>query len=470
MTLEAPQRIDLADANSWDQIDDGLLTPEDKTLLREQFREDREGILYLTRQEISELSRIIETQRNSGISPVVRDAMTGELDAFIDNQIGLSLSDILGEENEQIQVVETLAANILFGEGAVLSGLNLSDRPQRYLTTSLSLSLIDYIHASENPVELLENPEEFLVEINDRLESLKTLANSTVGHRGIDMQARLNIEADGEQNTICMNVLEGKSFFNMVLAGELDAAGIERELEGANTQETIETPDLGELSRETRESVESILRLMQAQDRSGDIITGDTPLADVQRITAAPESERKTLFELLAELLKVFGEMFQSMIDNAASRLTDDSNTDIRGEGREDIISPEERNIVLSTIDFGHNSAILPQLERLSITNLESPSYEEILQVLGAEGSETITDENTYQIGYAVQSVLLELGYDTVGTVDAIVGENTQAALRRFQQTHSLEQTGEITRETLDALGSELRGRNQQEIETEIGV
>jgi len=331
MTPEAPQRIDLADVSSWDQIDDWLLTPEDKALLSEQFKEDQESIMYLTRQELTELAQIIEKStnwENDAQSRVIHNEE--KIQNFLSEQIAewLSLSDILGEENEGIQIVESIAADILFWEWAVLSGLNLSDRPQRYLTTSLSLSLIDYIHASENPVELLENPEEFLVEINDRLESLKTLANSTVWHRGIDMQARLNIEADWEQNTICMNVLEGKNFFDTLFTWDLDAAWIESTLEEANSENPIEQADLWEVSREAISQVQDILSRIPETGDNGGTSNWDNrqELANIITRTvnwAETAEEKKSIMELLLDLIKGILNLANNMFDGTASSLTE---------------------------------------------------------------------------------------------------------------------------------------------------
>jgi len=59
MSLETPIQIDLSQENSWDQVDDSTLTPEEKTLLREHFREESESIIYLTQQELQELKDIL---------------------------------------------------------------------------------------------------------------------------------------------------------------------------------------------------------------------------------------------------------------------------------------------------------------------------------------------------------------------------------------------------------------------------
>jgi len=52
-----------------------------------------------------------------------------------------------------------------------------------------------------------------------------------------------------------------------------------------------------------------------------------------------------------------------------------------------------------------------------------------------------------------VQSKLAQLGYYH-GSIDGVVGDETQAALARFQEDHDLSVTGTLTRATLESLGS----------------
>jgi hypothetical protein len=42
MKLVAPIQIDLSQGNSWDKIDDSLLTQDDKNMLKEHFTEEHE--------------------------------------------------------------------------------------------------------------------------------------------------------------------------------------------------------------------------------------------------------------------------------------------------------------------------------------------------------------------------------------------------------------------------------------------
>jgi peptidoglycan hydrolase-like protein with peptidoglycan-binding domain len=52
----------------------------------------------------------------------------------------------------------------------------------------------------------------------------------------------------------------------------------------------------------------------------------------------------------------------------------------------------------------------------------------------------------------AVQSELAKLGYYH-GAVDGIVGDETEAAIARYQADHDLSVTGTLTAATLQALG-----------------
>ncbi|PYJ89046.1 MAG: hypothetical protein DME71_11025 [Verrucomicrobia bacterium] len=52
----------------------------------------------------------------------------------------------------------------------------------------------------------------------------------------------------------------------------------------------------------------------------------------------------------------------------------------------------------------------------------------------------------------AVQSELAKLGYYH-GSIDGVVGDETQAALARYQEDHDLSVTGTLTAATLQSLG-----------------
>jgi hypothetical protein len=62
MSAEAPIQIDLSQDNSWSQIDDSMLSENEKNLLAEQFKEESEGIIYLTQQELKNFKDIISSE------------------------------------------------------------------------------------------------------------------------------------------------------------------------------------------------------------------------------------------------------------------------------------------------------------------------------------------------------------------------------------------------------------------------
>lgn len=316
MSIEAPVQIDISDDNSWDQIDDTHLTEEDKDFLREQFREEQERIIYLTRQELSELSRIVETQRNSWISPSVRDAMSWELDEFIESQIGLSLSDVLGEDSEEFQIVENLAEEFLFGEDWAMTALNLSQRPQQYLTTSLSLSIIEQIQSLENPRSALENLDQTFVEMWAWLELLHELTNLREDLPNWQTHPRISLSENGEQNIICMDISEGKNFFNELLSWELDQESIRDRLHSANHNEEIESADISEIINETQSIIEAMRSspsdiVWDNDDRVRSVTDEDIEGALDDTI----DWENKNLMDRFRELIEAILDALKSMFE-----------------------------------------------------------------------------------------------------------------------------------------------------------
>jgi His-Xaa-Ser repeat protein HxsA len=61
-------------------------------------------------------------------------------------------------------------------------------------------------------------------------------------------------------------------------------------------------------------------------------------------------------------------------------------------------------------------------------------------------------EEHDTQLVQSVQQALKQKGYD-VGTIDGQWGTNTQDALRQFQQSQGITQTGNLDAQTLSALG-----------------
>ena len=340
MSIEAPVRVDLAQDNPWEATN---LTDEEKNYLREQFTAERNEVLYLTQQELSELSRIVETQRNSWISSSVRDAMGWELETFIEEQNGLSLSDLLGEQNEQFSAVEEIAEQLLFSENWAMKNLNLSDRPKQYLSTALALSIIEQIHQHENPVSVLNDPQLIITDMWSWLEDLLFLSRLTNNH----WDWSVLLQDNWEWNEICMNVLRGREFFNQLLNWELPQEEIRETLYTANTNEAIEAIDISELSSEVQDIIADIhSRISTTQDEwdNSDIWSDADDL--MRRIDESETAEeRKTLLDLLADLIKALGDALKGMLDGAATTISRNSdwNTDTVAAWAEqwEVLSPE---------------------------------------------------------------------------------------------------------------------------------
>lgn len=60
-----------------------------------------------------------------------------------------------------------------------------------------------------------------------------------------------------------------------------------------------------------------------------------------------------------------------------------------------------------------------------------------------------------------VQEKLKNEGYN-VGSVDGLIGPNTESALREFQESNDLSASGELNQETIDALGVDVELDDQQ--------
>jgi len=61
-------------------------------------------------------------------------------------------------------------------------------------------------------------------------------------------------------------------------------------------------------------------------------------------------------------------------------------------------------------------------------------------------------EEHNPQLVRSAQQALKQKGYD-VGTVDGQLGPNTESALRQFQQSQGITQSGNLDQQTLSALG-----------------
>ena len=68
-------------------------------------------------------------------------------------------------------------------------------------------------------------------------------------------------------------------------------------------------------------------------------------------------------------------------------------------------------------------------------------------------------EQNNPSLVRSAQQALKQKGFD-VGSVDGEMGPNTESAIRNFQQSHGLTQSGNLDQQTLSALGVEQNGNS----------
>lgn len=340
MTLEAPIQIDLSQENSWDQIDDSLLTPEDKTFLREQFREDREGILYLTREEIAELRTTIEATRDPRGEAWSVHIAGESFQAFIEEQVSeeVSISELLWDtgNTEIIGNLETEIRDILFGASSPLANLELHEGAQDNFITVLSLSgirslaenpdgfrtFLETHYDTENRTFNFENTDTMMqllgIENMDAFENFLSLAGrrESLWAGSIDAPV-LHISDHGETNSIFMNIEEGRAFIGLLRAWSMSEEEIETYIEARNDQENILPNDISALREEILTAGESLgpimEQFMREQQRAND--TNGVP----RNTPESPEEEKnwlEMLLEMITTLLSWVAQWFSEALED----------------------------------------------------------------------------------------------------------------------------------------------------------
>lgn len=271
MNPEAPQRIDL----SQDIQKQGLnLTAEQENSFREYMltleREERERVLYMTREDLQELRDTIDASsywENDAQS--MRIGNTRVLSEFIDKQAtrGLTLSDMLTWaehlSDEVITLIQTESEETLFWNEWIMQGIELTDRVKSYITTALWLSVLDQIK------ELTTRDDKSIAQLlqeNTQLQHIQDAFRATIpwvrpytGKEDERIPERLlRIDGQWEHNQIFMNIWDGKKFFDDVFSWSIDSrdAVIQR-IHAANTDpEGIEAHNLQDLTDLRRSAVD----------------------------------------------------------------------------------------------------------------------------------------------------------------------------------------------------------------------
>jgi len=431
MSIEAPIRIDLSQDNPWDATN---LTQEEKNYLQEQFTKERNEALYLTRGELVELSRIIETQRNSGISPVVRGIMTWELDKFIDNQIAewLSTTDML-EWIDNIpewfaELLETKSHEQLFGDEGIMKGIDLTWRAKNYITTAFSLAILEELGSSS---EILDaNLEGLLTHAWERLQYIKEAFEDTRGSRPWQPLNNLRIQWLWEENHIFMNIEKGKEFFTQVLDGKLwesDAIIAYIQEQNLADWETVESADLKTLAALRSTASEDVAEIVE------NITDPDTgiPVADM-----TPD-EKKSLIERWKEsdsmLLQILAGLLEFMKEISGGKTWEEKKW---WETETKTGEAVKLDLKGQTISLSH-TWVSDQIWE-SVNDTQNPSIQEIRSILEEYKNKNFSQadnlpENSARAIYALQ-VAISSAEGNIWIIDGIYGPNTEAWIAAYRE------------------------------------
>ena len=170
MPVETPIQIDLSEENAWDSLEDSDISEEQKELLKEQFQEEKEWIIYLTKWEIQDLKATLEVTEDPQWEIWGSQVLWESFDDLVENQKQewLALSDMLeGTEwlPEDIDNIDTLSHELLFGNSGRLTNLELSDTAQDHASAWFSLTLIDFLAQEDSDISSLFDGERMKCQI-----------------------------------------------------------------------------------------------------------------------------------------------------------------------------------------------------------------------------------------------------------------------------------------------------------------
>lgn len=375
MWVDAPIQIDLSRDSSWDQVDDSLLTPEDKSLLKEQFNEESEWIIYLSRQELSELKNTLDATSDPRWNQGWEQGVWESFQEFITDQKQewLSSSDIFesveGVPEGLWDTLDALSQEALFWWEGVLKGLTLSDTARDNITTSLSLSILwnidiwsnfewDTIAAFENAVANLSS-----------LRSLSS-ARETVGH---DIQKSvLDMPENGERNYIFMDANIGMKFFDTLLSENMSESEIESYIEERNLSPESNTQIVNNiewLSNARAQNIEALVNSLSETLESEELseiqqegIADITDVIDPNDIPSRAEldelKEQKGIFAILAEFFEILLNGMKNLANSVWNDISNTSNNDAPQE-IENIPIEDETVSVLWNEDIPGKAEIL---------------------------------------------------------------------------------------------------------------
>jgi hypothetical protein len=345
MSAEAPIQVDLSQDNSWDKISDEMLSNHEKKLLAEQFKEESEGIIYLTQQELDNFKNILQTQ-DINLGPSVNTVMGNEMQSFVTEQLSewLSSQDILSNIEwlpEWIwNSLDKHSEEILFGPEWVLKSLDLSDAARDNIITSLSMSVLWKL--SDTSV-LSWNISELFKWITDNLSILQNLVNQKIQLPIGWEVSSLSISAAWDRNYIFSDANVWKDFFDFISGETVSEDNIRKYIEERNLpiwSETNITNNLSGLWIDAQEHLQSIIWVISTtddKDRNTDWVI-NTDLDNLPTEDDLDDMEEKWgLFAMFAKMIREFMQWIIKFWEDAW--LVDDSNEE-KDEPKSD--TPEE--------------------------------------------------------------------------------------------------------------------------------
>lgn len=375
MTPEAPIQIDLSQENSWDQVDSLLLTDKEKQTLSEHFSEESEWIIYLTQQELNQLKNILITQNVNLWSVPVNEAMSWELDAFIEEQTSEWISiedlfewntDISAAMSEFAPEIETASQELLFWSEGLFSNLEISDTAKDHISVSLVLSIahrwFDFLKGyieehGENisPEKMPEEMNNITQEMKEKFQDAKSIIDVTTP---IDEwwvfyeEKKVHVQDKGEKNRIFMELQTGRAFFDSIFSGDTTGENVEEKIESQNLSEWEELNS--DISGETKLLWEKFWELQGAiaslsQEQARDIVDVVTEVRNGNTTVVEEVIDDEDEWNELTGFAKIIHDLIQAIIwglkglSNAVER--DSSTTSWRDTIQRETRQPEAEQV-----------------------------------------------------------------------------------------------------------------------------
>lgn len=378
MSLENPVQIDLSDENSWDNLDDSQLTPQEKELLAQQFREESEWVIYFTQQELQDFQDILKSE--------LPEIVSVELQEFAQEQKleWLSSSDLFaGIEwmHEQLEwlgnTFDEMSYETLFWENWVMNDIELSDTAKNNISVALTLSCVKQLDELDNITEenYLEKNEQLAASLNIIAEVARQ--TQTTDQWNVPYEQSLSITNNGEWNYIFMDAAEWIKLFDGIFSWEISAETLEKYIEDRNlpewssTEITHRMSAMRDISWEQFSALWESIGLVLDQD-SWDSDNNQTVVEQVAaEVVDLTEEEKLTLIEKLKkwnfmdQMLAAILEVMQNMgLYNDEEVPADD---DTIPKANSDALSQETEEV----------NILNQKLQELTIPNMDITSLQE---------------------------------------------------------------------------------------------